>query len=159
VEVQRGSDEERPSSDLAAIDFLVARVPALEPILAQHVADNHEVLTYLAFADFNRWFCARVRAGGREADLRAFIDAVEVLLTTNVYPPAYDSVWNLAAVCIEDSDLIDADIHARIQNLLGPAARSALQPHDPGPATDHWRRGKQAEADLTGGTGDRDANC
>jgi hypothetical protein len=124
-------DDHRPSSEDDAIEFLVSRVPALRPTLAEHVADNDEVISYLAFADFNRWFCAGVRAGHAEAELRAFVDAVEVLLTTDVEPPSDDRVWNLAGVCIEDSDWIDADVLARIEHWLGPAAHGELQRYLP----------------------------
>ena len=122
-------DDLRPSSNLEAIEFLVLRVPALRPTLAEHIADNTEVLSYLAFADFNRWFCAGVRADHSEAELRAFADAVEVLLTTDLEPPAHDPVWNLAAVCTEDSDWIDADVLARIADWLGPATKESLKPY------------------------------
>jgi hypothetical protein len=130
-------DDHRPSSDPEAIEFLVSRVPALRPTLAEHVADNDEVLSYLAFADFNRWFCAGVRAGHSEAELRAFVDAVEVLLTTDIEPPAYDSVWNLAAVCTEDSDWIDTDVMARIEDWLGPATLDSLKPYLPARRADN----------------------
>ena len=96
-----------------AIAWLVVQVPELSPLLDEHVSFNGELLPYVVFeSDFLRWFIGRVR-GGESEPARRFVSAIELLMTTDVVPPANDRVWNLAGVCFieglqNDSDVVDA---------------------------------------------------
>jgi hypothetical protein len=98
----------RPTDELSAIEWLVSEMPELRPVLDEHVADNDEVLSYPAFADFMRWLVDRVRAGDHAAASR-FVAAVESLMTTSAQPPASDPVWNLAGVEFVESLAVDPD--------------------------------------------------
>jgi hypothetical protein len=90
------------------------QVPELRRLLDEHLEDNDgELLPYVAFEGaFLRWFVDQVREGDREL-ARRFVEAIELLMTTDVVPSANDRVWNLAAVCFveglqNDPDVVDA---------------------------------------------------
>jgi hypothetical protein len=88
----------RPATEAEAIAWLVDHVPELRPLLDEHIADNEELLPYVVFeGDFLRWSVDCVRAGDHEPAQR-FVTAIELLMTTDVDPPANDRVRNLAGV-------------------------------------------------------------
>lgn len=99
----------RPTTEAQAIAWLVDRVPELGPLVAKHLEDyDGELLPYLVFEiDFLQWFIDCVRSGDHER-ARAFVVALEPLMTTNANPPSSDSVWNLVGVCFAEG-LVLAD--------------------------------------------------
>src|ERR671930_473529 len=133
---ERGHQEtgsRRPASEAEAIGYLVERVPALRPLLDAHLADHGELLPYVLFeSDFMRWFGARAREPGAPDALRAFVDAVEVLMTTDAEPPSSDPVWNLAGVAfVEHLALADVEALHRTGPWLGPATLLSFEQHFP----------------------------
>ena len=114
---------DRPSDEHATILWLVEIVPELRPLLEAHAKYYDEVLPYLVFeSDFTGWVIERVRAGDLDP-ARRFVDAVEVLMTTSVEPPANDPVWNLAGVAFVESLALDgdwADAVPTIRSWMGP---------------------------------------
>jgi hypothetical protein len=117
----------RPTTDADAIAWLVAEVAELGALLQEHLEDNGELLPYLVFeGEFLRWFVDRVRSGDDEPAHR-FLAAVEPLLTTDVEPPAYDSVWNLAAVSFAEGLQNDRDVIDAIRPWMGPNTTKAIE--------------------------------
>jgi len=125
----RETGSRRPTSEAGAISYLVERVPALRPLLDAHLAEYGELLPYAAFeSDFMRWFAYRAREPAARDTLRAFVDAVEVLMTTDAEPPASDPVWNLAGVAfVEHLGLGDVETLRRVGPWLGPETFRALE--------------------------------
>jgi hypothetical protein len=113
----------RAASEAEAIAWLVDQVPELRPILDEHLADNDELLSYVAFeGEFLGWFVGRVRAGD-DGPAERFVEAIEPLMTTSVNPPANDRVWNLAAVCFVEALVMEGswdDVIERARAWMGP---------------------------------------
>ncbi|HEX6678088.1 MAG TPA: hypothetical protein VF486_24110 [Actinomycetes bacterium] len=126
---RRETGSRRPTSEAEAIGHLVERVPALRPLLDAHLAEYGELLPYVLFeSDFMRWFGARARAPAARDELRAFLDAVEVLMTTDAEPPAIDPVRNLAGVAfVEHLALADVGALHRAGPWLGPETLRAFE--------------------------------
>ena len=118
---------DRPVDEQSTIAWLVEAVPELRPLLAEHIEDNDGILPYLVFeSDFTRWLVDRTRAGDHEP-ARRFVDAIEVLMTTTVVPPADDPVWNLAGVAFVESLALDADwadAVPTVRSWMGPFTAS-----------------------------------
>lgn len=119
------SAAERPATEADAITWLVAEVPELGPLLNEHLADNGELLPYLVFGDFLRWFIDRVRSGN-DRPARRFVSAIEPLMATEVEPPANDRVWNLAGVCFVEGLQQDDDVVGAARPWMGPNTLRAL---------------------------------
>jgi hypothetical protein len=116
----------RPENEDQAISWLVGEVPELRALLDEHLEFYEELLSYLVFADFTRWFADRVRAEDTPA-ARSYLGAVEPLLTTSVTPPAKDSVWNLAAVAFVEALGLDREVIARARPWMGPSTRKLIE--------------------------------
>ncbi len=130
----RETGSRRPTSEAEAVSYLVERVPALRPLLDAHLAEYGELLPYLVFeSDFMSWFAAKAREPSAAQDeLRVFVDAVEVLMTTDAEPPASDPVWNLAGVAfVEHLALGDVEVLHRVGPWLGPETFRDLEKHFP----------------------------
>jgi hypothetical protein len=126
-ERRRTGPDGRPATEVAAIDFLVQRVPELAPLIEAHLDDNHELLPYLVFDDFTRWFIEAVKAGNDDA-ARSFCEAVETLMATAADPPADDRVWNLTAVAFTEALVLggEYEVIERAEKWLGPAAKKQI---------------------------------
>jgi hypothetical protein len=115
----------RPATEADAINWLVAEVPELGPLLNEHLADNGELLPYLVFGDFVRWFIDRVRSGDDRPAWR-FVVAIEPLMAIGVAPAANDRVWNLAGVCFIEGLQQDDDVVGAARPWMGPNTSRAL---------------------------------
>jgi hypothetical protein len=117
----------RPPNETEAIAWLVAEVAELGPLLDAHVSFNDGLLPYALFeSDFLRWFTERVRSG--ESDpARRLVSAIELLMTTDVEPPANDRVWNLAGVCFVEALQNDQDIIDAVRSWMGPNTTKAFE--------------------------------
>lgn len=120
------SSAERPTTDAGAVEWLAAKVPDLAPLMDQHITDYDELLPYVLFeGEFLPWFTERVRHGDDEA-ARAFVRAIEQLMTTDVEPPANDSVWNLSGVCFVEGLRNDQDVVEAARPWMGPNTLKAF---------------------------------
>lgn len=116
----------RPLTDTDAIAWLVRQVPELSPLLDEHVSFNGELLPYVVFeTDFLRWFIGCVR-GGESEPARRFVSAIELLMTTDVVPPANDRVWNLAGACFIEGLQNDQDVVDAVRPWMGPNTSTAF---------------------------------
>lgn len=122
--------DDRPRNEAEAIAWLVAEVPELRPVLDAHLMDmDDELLPYVVFeGGFLPWFVRAVRAGD-DAPARRFVEAIELLMTTRVEPPANDGVWNLTAVCFVEGLVMqgDNDVIKRARPWLGPNVWADMQ--------------------------------
>ena len=117
---------ERPTTEADAIAWLVGEVPELGPLLDEHLEDMDELLPYLVFGDFVRWFIDQVGTGKSEPASR-FVAAIEPLLTTEVEPQANDRVWNLAAACLVEGLQKDHEVIDVARPWMGPNTSKAFE--------------------------------
>jgi hypothetical protein len=104
----------------------VARVPALQEVLDEHLADNFgEMLPHVFMADLTRWFVAAI-AAGEGSEIAAFADAVEALYTSDD-----PEVRNVAAVSFMEYLVVGPDSQERaaieaLRPIAGPATAGDL---------------------------------
>ena len=102
-------------SDEALSRALVAEVPALRPVLEEHLEDNFgSLLSYLFLADVVRWMDAHVQ--DEAASIQSGLDFLERHLGDG------ESTWNL----IGAGFLENVTKHSALYNMLRPRLKSAF---------------------------------
>ena len=108
-----------------AMERFVAAVPGAEAVLAEHLADNDEMLPHLLMADLRRFFVAAVSAGDTHR-VEAFVRGLEDLSAS-----PHEGINNVVGVSFFEDIVQGADDHElkaidTMRPLLGPAARREL---------------------------------
>lgn len=108
-----------------SMEWFTTAVPELGPLLAQHVADQGEVLPYVLFEDdFMGWFKSAAKADPENPSVTRFLDCVEVLLDG----PA-DEASNLAFIGFVEHLVAGGEdaVLAQLGGRFGPATDAAFK--------------------------------
>ena len=128
---------ERPKYE-ESMEWFATAVPELAPLLAKHVADEGELLSYVLFEDdYMAWFKSAAIADPENPSVSKFLDCVEVLLDG----PA-DEASNLAFIGFVEHLIAggeDTVVALLDRRRLGPATQEAF---------DEFRKGERRWAEL-----------
>src|SRR4051794_39556279 len=120
----------RPATSSDAVALLLRRVPELEPLNTEHLADFGELLPYpLVEGDFMRWFFNHVRTDGDPALTQRFLGAMDEVLDTGSDPKGKDSASNLGMIALVEplSYEENEDVLEKVLPLLPAATRRCLR--------------------------------
>jgi hypothetical protein len=106
------------------VDQLLRAEPALDAVLREHIADNHELLSHLYMADVTRWLVAN----GPAAPVLAVLEAALI----DGDPDVRDVLLGSFVENIEQDD----PAYWPLRWALGPALRAALDEQESWPLRD-----------------------
>jgi len=109
-------------STIELVDKLVERLPALQPLLREHLADNFgEVLPHVFFGDLTRYVVAELVRSDNPGAVQPILDELEV-----AFSAGDELVAELIAVSFLENLPQQGEAGDSIRGLLGPRLRSQL---------------------------------
>ena len=102
---------------ISFVRSMAARFPGLEPVLAEHIKDNQEILPHLFFGDMTRYALSSVRVGrpDQTPELHRLLDLLE-----EAFSGGDEELQELIAVSFLENLQSTGDKGAHIITMLGP---------------------------------------
>jgi hypothetical protein len=116
---------EAPTPVALFVERLVAEVPALQPLLSEHLDFNHELLAHVLFGDVTRFV---VSGFAEHPERRRDADKILILLEEALGSPDED-VQNLVSVSFCENLLGEEPLEA-IRAAMGPRLRAELATYE-----------------------------